>query len=251
MKASYSFQFNSKWNLNTTIAYRSRSSLENHVENGYFYKDRIFEPNGESFNRSNQVFSSTIIRFQPFATWRRFNGARRLSNESGPTFSGIFEKAMGDQAFSKVSFQMAHSINLANWGKLNYRFAAAHFMRKPSLFVDFQHFKGNEINLSSREADFLALPYYQLSNAGGHVKAFVLWEPRKFLLTQNAFLSLYGLKENVGYAYLQTNVNSQVINYQEVSYRLTGIAKILGIDLVYPIGSVVDEKWKVLVSLPF
>jgi hypothetical protein len=251
MKAAYSVQFNAKWNLNATLAYRSRSSLENHVENGYFHKERIFEPNGDPFDQSNQVYSSTIIRYQPLATWRRFNGARRLSNESGPTFSGVFEKAIGDHAYSKVSFQMAHSIFLANWGNLNYRIVAAHFFKKPSLFVDFQHFKGNEINISSRETDFLGLPYYRLSNAGGHVKAFVQWEPRKLLLTQNAFLSRYGLKEHVGYAFLQTNVNSQVINYQEVSYKLTGIAKILGIDLVYPIGSVVDEKWKVLVSLPF
>jgi hypothetical protein len=32
---------------------------------------------------------------------------------------------------------------------------------------------------------------------------------------------------------------------------MTGIGKILGIDLVYPMGTVVPEKWKILVRLPF
>ena len=105
--------------------------------------------------------------------------------------------------------------------------------------------------LSSGESSFLALPYYALSNPGDHLKAFITWEPRKFILTQNPFLSLYGLKEKVGYSYLQTSLNSQTIQYQELSYGLTGIGKILGLDLVYPIGTVVPEKWKVLIRLPF
>jgi hypothetical protein len=251
IKGTYVIQLNSKWNLNSTLEYRSRSSLDNHVENGYFYKERRFESNGSSFNTSNQLYGSAIIRYQPLATWRRFNGARRLSNETGPTFSGIIENAWGDDLFSKVSFQVYHSISLANWGSVNYRISAAHFINKPTLIVDYQHFKGNEINISSGESSFLALPYYTLSNPGGHFKAFVQWEPRKFFLTQNSFLTLYGLKEKLGYSYLQTSVNSQVINYQEVSYGLTGIGKILGIDLVYPIGTVVPEKLKVLVRLPF
>jgi hypothetical protein len=46
-------------------------------------------------------------------------------------------------------------------------------------------------------------------------------------------------------------VNSQVINYQELSYGITGIGKILGVDFVYPMGSIVPEKWKILVRLPF
>jgi hypothetical protein len=117
--------------------------------------------------------------------------------------------------------------------------------------VDYQHFKGNEINIISGDNSFLALPYYALSNPGNHWKAFFTWEPRKFILTQNSLLSLYGLKEKVAYSYLQTSLNSQVINYQEVSYGISGIGKILGVDLVYPIGSVVPEKWKILVRLPF
>jgi hypothetical protein len=140
---------------------------------------------------------------------------------------------------------------LANWGSVNYRVSAAHFINKPTLLLDYQHFKGNEINISSGDNSFLALPYYQLSNPGGHFKAFISWEPRKFILTQNSILSMYGLKEKVGYSYLHTRVNTQVINYQELTYGLTGIGKILGIDLVYPMGNVVPEKWKVLVRLPF
>jgi hypothetical protein len=251
IRAMYTVQMNSKWNLNSTLEYRSRTSLENNAEHGYFYKDRRFASNGTPFNTSNQLYGSAIIRYQPLATWRRFNGARRLSNESGPTFSGIIEQAWGDDSYSKLSFQVSHSISLANWGSVNYRISAAHFINKPSLIVDYQHFRGNEINISSGESSFLALPYYMLSNPGGHFKAFVQWEPRKLILTQNAFLALYGLKEKVGYSYLQTSVNSQVINYQEVTYGLTGIGKILGIDLVYPIGSVVAEKVKILVRLPF
>jgi hypothetical protein len=191
------------------------------------------------------------MRYQPFATWRRYNGSRRLSNEVGPTISGGFEQALGDHAFSKLSFQVSQSISLANWGEFNYRLTAAHFIQKPTLLLDYQHFKGNEIDISSGESSFLALPYYALSNPGGHFKAFLSWQPRKFIFTQNAFLSLYGLKEKVGYSYLQTLLNSQTIHYQELTYGISGIGKIFGIDLVYPMGKVVPEKWKVLVRLPF
>ena len=251
IKASYRVQMNAKWNVNSTLEMRSRYSLVNQEENGFFFKERRFESNGLPFATSKQLYGSIIVRYQPFATWRRYNGSRRLSNEVGPTISGAYEQAFGDDSFNKVSLQVSQSISLANWGEINYRVSAAHFINKPTLLVDYQHFKGNEVNVSSGESSFFALPYYSLSNSGDHLKAFVNWEPRKFILTQNAFLSLYGLKEKVGYAYLQTSISSQVINYQEISYGLTGIGKILGIDLVYPMGTVVPEKLKVLVRLPF
>ncbi len=251
IKASYALQLNAKWNLNTVLELRSRTSLVNQEENGLFHKERQFESNGLPFATSKQVYGSILIRYQPFATWRRYNGSRWLSNESGPTITSTFEQAQGDDAYSKVSFQVSQRIPLANWGSINYRISAAHFLHKPSILIDYQHFKGNEVLVSSGESSFLALPYYALSNPGDHLKAFITWEPRKFILTQNPFLSLYGLKEKVGYSYLQTSLNSQTIQYQELSYGLTGIGKILGLDLVYPIGTVVPEKWKVLIRLPF
>ena len=251
IKASYAIQLNAKWNLNTTLEFRSRSSLANTEENGFFNKKRQFESNGLPFETSRQAYGSISFRYQPFASWRRFNGARRLSNEIGPTFIGSLEQALGDNSYSRVSLQVTQSVSLANWGSLNYRISAAQFLKKPSLILDYQHFKGNEVNVVSGDYSFLALPYFALSNPGGHVKAFITWEPRKFLLTQNPYLSLYGLKEKVGYSYLQTSVNSQTVHYQEFTYGLSGIGKILGIDLVYPMGNVVPEKWKVLVRLPF
>jgi hypothetical protein len=251
IKSSYAVQLNSKWNLNSMLEFRSRTSLANQEENGFFYKERRFESNGLPFLTSKQVLGSIFLRFQPMASWRRYNGSRWLSNENGPTFSSAYEQALGDDPFSKVSIQVSQRISLANWGFINYRISAAHFITKPALLVDYQHFKGNEVNVVSGENSFLALPYYALSNPGDHLKAFVSWEPRKFILTQNSLLSLYGIKEKVGYAYLHTTSNTQVINYQEISYGLTGIGKIVGLDLVYPIGTVVPEKWKILVRLPF
>lgn len=251
IKATYAVQLNAKWNLNTVLEFRSRTSLVNQEENGLFYKERRFESNGLSFATSKQVYGSILFRYQPFATWRRYNGSRWLSNESGPTITSVYEQAHGNDAYSKVSLQVSQRIPLANWGFINYRISAAHFIEKPSLLIDYQHFKGNEVLVASGPTSFLALPYYALSNPGDHFKAFVSWEPRKLIITQNALLLLYGLKEKVGYSYLQTSFNSQAIHYQELSYGLTGIGKILGIDLVYPMGNVVPEKWKVLIRLPF
>ena len=251
IQAFYSYQLNSKWNVASTLEYRTRSSLVNHESNGFFFKERIFDSNGDAFAANSQLLSTIRLRYQPMASWRRFNGVRRLSNELGPTFLLNVEYAGGDYAYSKLSFQISQKISLANWGDFTYRVSGSQFLNKPSLLLDYQHFKGNELNVVSGQTDFLALPYYQLSNPNGHFKAFLSWEPRKFIFTQNALLSLYGLKEKVGYAYLQTSLSTQLINYQEISYGLTGIGKILGIDLVYPVGTVVPEKWKVLVRLPF
>jgi hypothetical protein len=180
-------QLNAKWNVNSSLEFRSRTSLVNQEENGFFFKERRFESNGLPFATSQQLYGSIIVRYQPFATWRRYNGSRRLSNEVGPTISAAYEQAFGDDSFNKVSLQVSQSISLANWGEINYRITAAHFVNKPSLILDYQHFKGNEVNVSSGESSFLALPYYALSNPGDHFKAFINWEPRKFILTQNAF----------------------------------------------------------------
>jgi hypothetical protein len=123
---------------------------------------------------------------------------------------------------------------------------------KPSQFIDYTFFKGNEMDvLGSDEFAFRMLPNYLFATANDHYRMHLKWEPRKFVLTQSDLLSLYGLKENLQYSFLQIPNGVRKSPYQEVSYGITGIGKILGLDVVYPIGDWVPERWKVMMRIPF
>jgi hypothetical protein len=95
------------------------------------------------------------------------------------------------------------------------------------------------------------LPNYLFATANDHYRMHLKWEPRRFVLTQSDLLSLYGLKENLQYSFLQIPNGVKKSPYQEVSYGIRGIGKLLGLDVVYPIGEWVPERWKVMMRIPF
>jgi hypothetical protein len=70
IQAFYSYQLNAKWNVSSTLEYRNRSSLVNHESTGFFFKERTFESNGDSFAANSQLLTTIRLRYQPLASWR-------------------------------------------------------------------------------------------------------------------------------------------------------------------------------------
>ena len=77
---------------------------------------------------------------------------------------------------------------------------------------------------------FRNLDYYTHSTKGNYLEVFVANDFQKFLLTQITPLRIYGLKESVFANYL--NVPNQNFNYVEVGYGISGIGKLLGLEVV-------------------
>ena len=256
----YEYQFSSKIRFAGLIEYRNRKALTNHESQGWFNNTTFFtsnnpsnrELNNTSIEDNNQFYSRLAIRWQPLASWRRFNQVRRLSNNEGPSFIFQLEKAFFDNSFSKISLSVNQSISLNRLGQVSYFINYAQFLEKPTSFLGYQHFKGNEMDVVSGDRRmFYALPNYLFSTQSANLRTHIHWEPRKLIFSQINLLNLYGIREHVGYNYLKIIDSFYQKDYHEFSYGISGIAKIISFDLVYPIGNWVPERLKLVFRLPF
>lgn len=256
----YRNRINSNFLLFFETEYRNRSVLTNHVEQGIFKNYDTFEPNiainlenqNTLFSNDHQLFFKGMLQWQPNAEFRRYNKNVYLSNSRGLIFRLSYAQAILDNPFKSIEFTVTNRLNLNRLGDFRYQVSATQFLDKPNNFIDYTHFKGNEIIFTSRyDFGFKALPYYLYSTTGASVRAHFTWEPRKFVLTQWDMLYMYGLRESFTYNTLYAQNVSGNKFYHEISYGLDGIGGIFGIDLVYPMGNWVNEKFKVLIRVPF
>ncbi len=263
-KQFVSFEYRNRISSNFLLffdtEYRERESLNNYVEQGIFKNFDKFEPNlainlenqNSSFSKDHQLFFKGLVQWQPKATFRRYNKNVYLNNARGLIFRLSYAQAIFSNPYSSLEFTVTNRLNLNRLGDFKYQISAIQFLQNPSNFLDFTHFKGNEIIFTSRsDFGFKALPYYLFSTAGASVRGHFTWEPRKFALTQWDLLYMYGLRESFTYNGLYSQRVSGNQYYHEISYGLDGIGRILGIDLVYPMGNWGNEKFKVLIRVPF
>ena len=260
INVEYRNRINSNFLLFFEGEYRNRTSVSNSVEQGIIKNYDKFSPNiainlenqNTSFSNDQQLFFKGSIQWQPNAVFRRFNKNVYLSNSRGLIFRLSYSQALLDNPFKSLELTVTNRLNLNRLGDFKYQISATQFLEKPSSFLDYTHFKGNEIIFTSRfDFGFKALPYYLYSTSGTSVRGHFTWEPRKFALTQWNALYMYGLRESFTY---NTLYSKNVVGnkfYHELSYGLDGIGGILGIDLVYPMGNWVNEKFKVLIRVPF
>jgi len=260
VNVGYEYQVSSKIRLSGFFEFRYRKGLSNHVDQGFFSNSTFFTSNvpmnnelgNTSLQDKNQFYARFNMRWQPLSSWRRFNQVRRLSNNEGPTINFQLENGFINQPFSKISLSANQSISLNRLGQVSYFINYSQFLEKPTSFLDYQHFKGNEMDVvSSDRRMFYTLPNYLFSTNSSHIRAHFHWEPRKLIFSQINFLNLYGIREHVGYNYLKIYAPIYKQDFHEISYGVSGIAKIVSIDLVYPIGNWVQERLKLVFRLPF
>lgn len=260
VNAGFEYQLSSKIRFSGFLEYRHRKGLSNHADQGFFSNTTYFTSNtpinnelaSPSLQDNNQFYTRFSMRWQPLSSWRRFNQVRRLSNNAGPTFNFQLENGFIEQPFSKISISATQSISLNRLGQVSYFINYSQFLEKPTSFLDYQHFKGNEMDVvSSDRRMFYTLPNYLFSTNSSHIRAHIHWEPRKLIFSQINLLNLYGIREHVGYNYLKIYAPIYKQDFHEISYGVSGIAKIISMDLVYPIGNWVPERLKLVFRLPF
>lgn len=257
---NYQYQFTPSIRFLSLFEYRNREILTNSVEHGWLDQKKHFEPNMPSNTawgnqipaRGNQFASSLGFRWQPKATWNRFNGVRRINNNEGPSFNFIYAFGTGDDQFQRLNVDYNQYINLARLGTLNLHFNYTTYLQTATNFLDYTHFNGNQtIFISANDQSFRALPYYAYSTTDNHFKMHVKWEPRKLMLSQLNVLTQYGIREYVVYNRLQLLAGVNQGAYQELVYGISGIGKFLGLEVAYPMSNWVPERFKLLLRFPF
>jgi len=186
-----------------------------------------------SWSNHSIQFLNAGLTIRPFAKTSKFNGREFISNYRNPNFrirsKWGFSKA-GD--FNNTEIEYEQVFNLNRLGDLRLMVTAGDFLKKPSYFLDYKHFNGNQV-LFRREGlfnSFRNLDYYNYSTNGSYIEAHAQQDFRSLLLTKINLLRLYGLKESVFANYLYTG--NKNFNYLEVGYGVSGIGKIFGLEVV-------------------
>jgi hypothetical protein len=232
------------------IEYSKRNELQN-LENFKPWidnKEKEYtsnQPIGAELTDNKYVNPENVVldvgfTITPFAKKRAFNGREYTINRGNPIFrikstNGL----MSDANYSRLQASYEQIFELEKLGDLHVLANFGGFVKAPTYFSDFRHFNGNKTFIRSFSFDaFRNLEYYDHSTKGNYLEVFVANDFQKFLLTQITLLRLYGLKESIFANYL--NVPNQNFNYAEVGYGISGIGKLLGLEVV---GNFVNGKY--------
>jgi hypothetical protein len=232
------------------IDYEKRKELQN-VQNFRPWidnKNKIFtsnQPNAIELNDDKFVNPEALmvdfeVGFRPFAKKGEFNGREYSINSGNPNFRLKSTNAlMSEGDFSRLQFSYEQIFNLQKIGDLHVLANYGGYLKQPTYLSDFRHFNGNRTIIRSFNFNsFRNLDYYTHSTKGNYLEVFVANDFQKFLLTQFTPLRLYGLKESIIANYLM--VDDQNFNYFEVGYGVSGIGKLLGLEVV---GNFVNGKY--------
>ena len=203
-------------------------------------KDKEFssnQPNSIELNDKKFVNPEVLtvdfeLAFRPFAKKGEYNGREYSINSGNPNFrikstNGL----LSDGSFSRLQASYEQIFELEKIGDLHILANYGGYIKEPIYFTDFRHFNGNQTIIRSFNFNaFRNLDYYAHSTKGNYLEVFAANDFQKFLLTQITPLRLYGLKESIFANYL--NVPTQNFNYLEIGYGISGIGKLLGLEVV-------------------
>jgi hypothetical protein len=257
----YEYQVRASLILSAQIEYRNRSMLSNVVKHGWFGLENEFRENvpisdelsDTRFQTHKQWSLGAFLTWKPGSTWRLINHVRREErSENNFTLKFNTQVVLGDYPFSNVSIQADQSFSLGRLGRIAYQVRYQDYLKKPSIYLDFTHFNGSDINvISSQGYVFSTLPMYTFSTSGQSLIFHVKWSPRKFLLSQQNSIYLYGIRESLRFSALYTQNRMGKDGFYELAYSTQGIFKSFGLELAKPIGNWVPSQWKVSLTLPF
>lgn len=181
-----------------------------------------------------------------------------------PIFRARFQKAFGNNQtdfadFEKIKLSIEQEslpTGLLGYSEIRTEFGAF-LSKKRVLFMDLNHFNGNEFGLARPihfMQGFFDLPYYQYSTTNSYFTAHWQHHFEGFLLGKIPLIRKLGFKEVARVAYLNT---PQLGNYAEVGVGLDnigyGLFRILRLDLswVYRDGKM-DKKpiWMFALNVP-
>ena len=188
MQINYSEELFNGLHLFTGVSYENRNALVN-------TSDQTFYPKRNKVYFSNNPLdpTSTVAPFQNHNIVKLNVSARinfdqeylsypdrkvNISNEKFPTLVLGYEKGLGatnsNYNFDQIKARLSQSLNVADKGRFSYNLRAGKFFNADDIaFMDFQHFNGNQINVSRKgnyTDVFNNLGYYDLSTNNSYLE---------------------------------------------------------------------------------
>lgn len=239
VQASFSEELFNGFRFYTTLSYERRKALFNTT-------DQVFYPEGDDEYTSNNPLNELAYGVAPFDTHNivKLNVVARINfgqeylsypdskfnmtKDKYPTLLLGYEKGLGatieDYNFDQIKARIYQSFNVSNLGRFSYNLRAGKFFHADDIsFVDFQHFNGNQINVSRRgnyTDVFNNLGYYDLSTNDSYLEMHAEHDFNGFILSRVPLLKKLNFNLVVGAHALSTPDYNP---YQEYTIGLDNI----------------------------
>lgn len=183
------------------------------------------------FERSRIEYGSLLVRWQPGQEFIQRPNRKLNLGSSYPAFTFRARGGRGDHGtrFASLSLLADYSVDVGLVGESQLRLEAGFFpLRRNVPFVDYQHFRGNQVVLaSSFDAGFQLLPYYQYSTTAHWLEGHVNHHFNGFFFNKVPALRKLKWQEVATANYLYT---PQLGHYLEVGVGIEHLLKYLRVD---------------------
>ncbi|MDB9755113.1 DUF5686 and carboxypeptidase regulatory-like domain-containing protein [Winogradskyella sp.] len=238
VQLNYSEELFNGFRFYSGVSYENRSALFNTTDQTFYPKrnkeytsNNPLDPTSASapFENHNivKVNVSARINFdQDYLSYpdRKVN----LFSEKYPTLVLGYEKGLGatnsNYNFDQIKARLTQSFNIADKGRFRFNLRAGKFFNADDIaFMDFQHFNGNQINVSQRgnyTDVFNNLGYYDLSTNDSYLEMHAEHDFNGFILGKIPLLNKLNFNLVVGAHSLSTPNHKP---YQEFTVGLDNI----------------------------
>jgi hypothetical protein len=236
---SYSEELFNGFRLFSDISYERRNALFNTTDHTFFpQNDKNYTSNNPRdenafgrapFDNHNIVKLNVAARINFGQNYMSYPDSKiNLTNDNYPSLVLAYEKGFGatntNYNFDQIKARVYQSFTIANKGKFSYNMKAGKFFNADDVaFMDFQHFNGNQINVSLRgnyTDVFNNLPYYDLSTNDSYLEMHAEHDFNGFILGKIPLLNKLNFNLIVGAHNLATPNN---IAYQEYTIGIDNI----------------------------
>ena len=239
IQAGYSEELFNGFRFYSNLSFEKRNALFNTT-------DQTFYPEDDKNYTSNNPLNQNIFGAAPFENHNiiKLNISARINfgqnylsypdskfnlpNNKYPTLLVGYEKGFGatntNYNFDQIKARLTQSFNVADKGDFSYNLKAGAFFKAENIaFIDFQHFNGNQINVSSSgnyTNVFNNLGYYDLSTNDSYLEMHAEHDFNGFILGKIPLLNKLNFNLIVGAHNLSTPDNNP---YQEYTIGIDNI----------------------------
>lgn len=220
-----------------------RTPLFNNTDYTWSKKTENYTPNAPEnievpttdFVEQKAALLSGSITLKPWLAYKIHNQSKQVANPGTASFSLHYKGGIpmgnfsgSDFSWFEIEYNQTYVPGIRGVFYFNAH-AGAFLAKAPTNFIDFNHFKGNEspFLMNDPVGSFRLLPYYTYSTSDKYALAQVMYQFRKFLITQLPIMRLTGVKE---LAYLSYVATPALGNYIEIGYGLDNLFRLFRIE---------------------
>ncbi|MCA0133097.1 DUF5686 and carboxypeptidase regulatory-like domain-containing protein [Winogradskyella alexanderae] len=239
IQLNYSEEFFNGFRFYSSLSYENRSALFNTTDQTFYPQDdKVYlsnnpiDPNNFStapFDNHNIVKLNLTGQFNFGQKYLNYPDSKfNISTDKYPILVLSYEKGLGatnnDYNFDQIKARLYQSFNVGDKGRFSYNLRTGKFFNAENIaFMDFQHFNGNQINVSRRgnyTDVFNNLGYYDLSTNDSYFEMHAEHDFNGYILGKIPLLNKLNFNLIIGAHNLATPDNTP---YQEYTIGIDNI----------------------------